>query len=190
MLIRTQDAVWAPGVSDADLLETYRAMTGDATFVAFDPPESARPRTAMAILAAEHAAGRAGVSKHAQPEPLTAAELRARMQEKVAAENSALDGSRKQKRANNFMEQDMARKKPAGADPSQRGRPTHPDFKVRATGAGKTKVRAESARGKLLAHIAASKKPTAVSDLDAAFERKTLGDVRVLIQLGHLVAVE
>ena len=58
----------------ADLVETYNALTGKA-IKKFETIEIGRTRTRMAILAAEAAAGKAGVAKHEKPTAKTVEEL-------------------------------------------------------------------------------------------------------------------
>lgn len=74
----------------ADLVETYNAMAGKS-IKKFETIEIGRTRTRMAILAAESAAGKAGVAKHETPtaktvEELAAAGVKTTTEEPVAAE--------------------------------------------------------------------------------------------------------
>lgn len=89
MILRSQDEVAEAKM--ADLVETYNAMTGKA-IKKFESIEIGRVRVNNALLAAENAAGHAGVNKHEVPKPLTVEELKAKKGDQPAT-NEADDAS-------------------------------------------------------------------------------------------------
>lgn len=180
--------------SDEDLRDTYRAMTGDNE-AEFEDRAIAYNKASMAVLSAEYEAGQLGVPKdaHGAVVAMTHEERMAKVRARTAHfGNVRSDAPHNANSHQHQQEHIMATKKAtpkAKASEEAVGRgPTPKEFNVKATGAGTTKVRGESARGQILAYIAEHKK-ISVSALDEHFGKRTLGEVRVLIKLGHVEEV-
>lgn len=195
-VLRDREAVLT--ASDEDLLETYREMTGKLDAPPFTMRSIAEIQTSMAMLAGQYAAEQLGVPKdQGKTVPLTLAELTARVQHRsttgahAAALNSALAPTTGTIMASKEAKKTKTPKaeKAEAAAPAQRGRkPINATFKL--TGEGTTNVRETSNRGQILKHMGELPGKKATSDeLNATFGRNTLGDLRVLVRLGHLVEV-
>lgn len=187
-----RDRAACAAASDADLLETYRAMTGKLDHPGFSCREALELQASHAILAGQYAAEQLGVPKDmaaTEVSPLTLAEVTARVTQRSDSRYGARAVAVEQQRTGTIdMTETKATKAPK-AEGTKPGRKTgNPTFKL--TGHGTTSVRASSARGQLMAHIETlpNKKAT-LDELNAKFERNTLGDCRVLVRLCHLEEV-
>ena len=188
--------------SASDLLETYEAMTG-APAPANVSVEGLRNMTSMAVLSNIDAAGHLGVQRGAKADPMTHHELESRRRARgvtaagIDAHGSGGRTSRSSTEGQFPLESNtMATAKKTttkktvtaeSAVEAKGGRPKTP-VTVSVTGNGTTKVRPTSFRGRVLAAIAAKKK-ISTTELDAQFEKPTLGEVRTLEKLGHVAVV-
>jgi hypothetical protein len=177
-------------------------MTGQLDHSGFACREALEIQASMALLSGQYRAEQLGVAKdqHGSTHPLTLAEAT----ERVANRSNGVTGARTAAVFNHQrttlgiddMASDKTKATKAAPKPkapkaeateaATRGRkPTNPSFKL--TGEGSTNVRASSNRGQILAHLAElpGKKAT-TEELNATFGRNTLGDLRVLVRLGHL----
>lgn len=173
-IIRDRNAV--RGADLADLNHTYRALKGEPTHPGFTNRAAAEVQVGMAIMAAEDAAGHAGVPKGTQPKALTPQELQ---------------------RANPYKEGTLSHQLHeaiASQQPIQR-REAQPKEKssrvtihrVRATFAGTSKPQAGSTRNAVLLHLQSLPNATAtVEELEAHFKQPVRGYLQKLVEKNHV----
>lgn len=178
-VIRTQAEI--PGASDADLRETIEALSGERP-AAGASRAKLESSTVSAIMSAQDADAKSGVPKGAKGEAKTKAELakKARKSPDAAAPKSTPKASK-------------PKAEKAEGTAGKRGRApvfTH----VTTKGCeGRSKVRADSVRGQVLAHVTAYvnryDKPLDVLKIDEKFGVPTRGFLAKLIEHNHIAGV-
>ena len=183
-IIRDRDAVRSASLED--LNHTYRELKGDPGFKGFTARAAAEVQVGMAIMAAQDAAGHAGVPKGTKQLPvLTPTEL-------AAKTNPYKEGtlSHALKEAIDKQQPIAPRPKAAEKPPSDRAKRIVIK-RVMATGMGESKPQAGSVRNQILLHIQSLPNGmAAVEDLEAHFQRPVRGYLQKLIEKNHLVIIE
>jgi len=186
-LIRNRDAVQGATMEDLDY--TFRELRGQPDFVGFTTRAAAETQVHMAIMAAQDAAGRAGIPAGTKPPTLTARELAERMN---AADNPYKDGtmSHALRAAIDKSPPIQPRPKAAEKPPAERT-PKQTIDRVRATLEGTSRPQAGSMRSAVLQRIQESPERTAsVKDLSAHFQVDVRGHIQKLIEKNHLTIVQ
>lgn len=182
-IIRDRDAI--RGASLEDLNHTYRELKGEPDFKGFTARAAAEVQVGMAIMAAQDAAGHAGVPKGTKPPVLTAQEL-------AAKTNPYKEGtlSHALKEAIDKQQPITPRPKAAEKPPSDRAKRIVIK-RVMATGMGESKPQAGSIRNQILTHIQSLPDGVAtVEALEAHFQHPVRGYLQKLIEKNHLVILE
>lgn len=181
-IIRDRSAV--AGATLEDLNHTYRELKGQPGFKGFTNRAAAEVQVGMAIMAAQDAAGHAGVPKGVKIQnlqPLTAQE---------AANNPYKEGTMSHKLHAAIQQQQPI-------EPRPKASPTTPAPKrtvinrVMATLAGDSKPQVGSVRNQVLIFIQQSENHCCtVAELEAHFQRPVRGYLQKLIEKNHLVVIE
>lgn len=168
-----------------DLNHTYRALKGDPGFKGFTTRAAAEVQVGMAIMAAQDAAGHAGVPKGTQPPVLTAAEL-------AAKTNPYKEGT-----LSHRLHEEIAQQQPITPRPKAEDKPPAERSKrlvihrVMATFMGESKPQAGSIRNQVLLYIQAAENHTCtVAELEEHFKTPVRGYLQKLIEKNHLVILE
>lgn len=174
-LIRTQAE--AQVASGAALDAALMAYAGEAR-PAGATDAAMRVRVCMALLSAQDAAGRLGVPKGTRPHPLTIEERKSIM----ARANKAYP-------AGTIAAELKAARRPRPADDQVAPPPRAKIHRVRATGAGTSKLQSGSARAAILSHIPSSATGITVEALDEATGMNTRPHLQKLLERGHIEAI-
>lgn len=195
MTILTQAQAAADDASMADLLETYKHLTGNAPSK-FASIAIGKTRVAMAFMAAAAADEQTGVPKGAKGEPKGRSEIKAKAKTKGVPTPPGLEeeaefppGSMAAEltKATKAMTPIVKREKKAPGAPGEKRTPI---YAVQATFAGTSKPQPGSERNNILVRIQDSKNNAAtLESLDKHFEKPTKGFIQKLIEVKHLVAL-
>ena len=182
-IIRDREAV--RGASLEDLNHTYRELKGEPDFKGFTARAAAEVQVSMAIMAAQDAAGHAGVPKGTQPPVLTANEL-------AAKTNPYKEGTLSHKLHDEIAAQQPITPRPKAEDKPPAERSKRVVIKrVMATFMGESKPQAGSIRNQILTHIQSLPDGVAtVEELEAHFNHPVRGYLQKLIEKNHLVILE
>lgn len=182
-IIRDREAVRSASLDD--LNHTYRELKGEPGFKGFTTRAAAEVQVGMAIMAAQDAAGHAGVPKGTQPPVLTATEL-------AAKTNPYKEGTLSHK-----LHEEIAAQQPITPRPKAEDKPPAERSKrvvikrVMATFMGESKPQAGSIRNQVLTHIQQAENHTCtVEELEAHFQQPVRGYLQKLIEKNHLVIIE
>ncbi len=182
-IIRDRDAV--RGASLEDLNHTYRELKGEPDHPGFTQRAAAEVQVSMAIMAAQDAAGHAGVPKGSQPPVLTAQEL-------AAKTNPYKEGT-----LSHALKEAIDKQTPIAPRPKAAEKPVADRAKrlvikrVMATLDGESKPQAGSIRNQVLAFIQQAENHTCtVEELEAHFKQPVRGYLQKLIEKKHLVTIE
>jgi hypothetical protein len=180
-IIRDRTAV--RGSSLEDLNHTYRELKGQPDFPGFTNRSAAEVQVHMAIMAAEDAAGHAGVPAGTKPVAKTPAEL---------GHNPYREGSLSHRLHAEISGQQPIAARPKAADKPAEERAQRVVIRcVRATFAGTSKPQSASLRNQVLLHIQAAPEHTCtVEALEGHFRVPVRGHLQKLIEKGHLALVE
>ena len=182
-IIRDREAI--RGASLEDLNHTYRELKGEPDFKGFTARAAAEVQVGMAIMAAQDAAGHAGVPKGTQPPVLTTKEL-------AAKTNPYKEGTLSHKLHEEIAAQQPITPRPKAAEKPAAERSKRVVIKrVMATGTGDSKPQAGSVRNQILLHIQTLPNGVAtVEELEAHFNHPVRGYLQKLIEKNHLVILE
>lgn len=182
-IIRDRNAV--RGASLDDLNHTYRELKGEPGFKGFSNRAAAEVQVGMAIMAAQDAAGHAGVPKGAAAPVLTAAEL-------ANKGNPYKEGT-----LSHRLHDEIAAQQPIVPRPKAAEKPTTERSKrvvinrVRATNSGASRPQSTSVRNQVLVYIQSLPGGEAtVQELERHFNHPVRGYLQKLIEKNHLTIVE
>lgn len=177
-IIRSRDQVYSAPIEV--LTASYRELRGEPEHPGFGNIDAARVAVSNAILAAEDVVAHAGVPRGVAPVAKTVREL---------GYNPYAPGTMSHELYSKIAEQQpIERRAPADAAAAP-GRVTIQ--RVRATGAGTSKVQPGSVRAAVLARVQASPRQTAtVAELEKHFGHPVRGYLQKLIEKQHLVIVQ
>ena len=191
-ILRTQQEV-TESTPMADLLETYNALTGKS-IKKFESRAVAQQRVKMAILAAEDAAGKAGVRKGEKPRAATVAELADKAAGKTTEPRSPMTD----------MASSLTNPYPAGSLSAQlrdkankalpigerKSSPRVKFTRVVPTFAGESKPNPKSDRARVLEFIQQHKAGVDVAAIERHFGMPCRGFLQKLAEKNHIKAVE
>ena len=178
-LIRDRDAV--RGALMEDLNHTYRQLKADPSFKGFANRAAAEVQVSMAIMAAEDAAGHAGVPKGVRPKALTPKELQSANPYKEGTMSHALHEA--------INQQDPI--EPRAKKSENPAATRHVIKRVRATFMGESKPQSGSIPNQVLLNILQAENHTCtVEELEAHFQQPVRGFLQKLIEKNHLVVIE
>ena len=182
-IIRDRDAV--RGAALEDLNHTYRELKGEPGFKGFATRAAAEVQVNMAIMAAQDAAGHAGVPKGTQPPVLTAQEL-------ATKTNPYKEGTLSHKLHEEITAQQPITPRPKAVDKPAAERAKRLVIKrVMATFMGESKPQAGSIRNQVLNYIQQAENHTCtVEELEEHFKTPVRGYLQKLIEKNHLVIIE
>lgn len=179
-IIRDRDAV--RGASMDDLNHTYRELKGEPNHPGFTQRAAAEVQVGMAIMAAQDAAGHAGVPKGTQPPVLTAQEL-------ATKTNPYKEGT-----LSHALKEAVDKQTPITPRPKAVDKPAAERLvikRVMATFMGESKPQAGSIRNQVLQYIqAAENHCCTVEELEEHFKTPVRGYLQKLIEKNHLVTIE
>lgn len=181
-IIRNRDAV--RGAAMEDLNATYRALKGEPSFKGFSTRTAAEVQVSMAIMAAEDAAGHAGVPKGVTPQALTPSEIK--------TNNPYKEGTLSHELHKAVTGQQPIEPRPKAAEKDAKERqPRVLIHKVRATFEGTSRPQAGSLRGQILTWIQEQPEHTVtVAALEEHFNQPVRGYLQKLIEKNHLLIVQ
>lgn len=182
-IIRDRAAISTASLDD--LNHTYRALKGDPGFRGFTTRAAAEVQVNMAIMAAQDAAGHAGVPKGTEPPVLTAAEL-------AGKTNPYKEGTLSHRLHDEIEKQQPITPRPKAEDkpPAERSKRLV-IHRVMATFMGESKPQAGSIRNQVLLYIQAAENHTCtVAELEEHFQQPVRGYLQKLIEKNHLVILE
>jgi hypothetical protein len=181
-ILRTQNEVETATMEE--MVHTFNAMRGEAR-ESFPSIEVARTQTRMAILSAQHEAGKAGVPKGATPVAKTVAEL---------GFNPYQPGTLSHRLHSEIMDQTPIDPRPKKAELPKEERANVKRLiitAVRATHAGKSRPQAGSTRAQVLKFIQDSPESTCtVAALEEHFKLPVRGFLQKLLEKEHIVVIE
>lgn len=179
-IIRNRDAIRSASLED--LNHTYRELKGEPDFKGFTQRAAAEVQVGMAIMAAQDAAGHAGVPKGSLPPVLTAQEL-------AAKTNPYKEGT-----LSHALKEAVDKQTPIEPRPKKAEAPANKRMvikRVMATFDGGSKPQAGSIRNQVLQYIqAAENHCCTVEELEAHFKQPVRGYLQKLIEKNHLVTIE
>lgn len=179
-IIRDRSAV--KGAAMEDLNATYRALKNEPGFKGFNTRAAAEVQVQMAIMAAENAAGHAGVPKGITPKALTPQEIK--------TNNPYKEGTLSHELHNAVKAQQPIEPRPKASEDKERA-PRILINRVRATFAGTSRPQPGSVRGQILTWIQEQPNNTAtVEALEAHFNQPVRGYLQKLIEKSHLVVIQ
>lgn len=174
-MIRTQEQ--ARRASRAELDAAHLAYRGEALLAQMSDA-AARVAVSMAILSAEAAHGRIGIPKGTRPQPLTLKERRRLM---AKANTNYPAGT---------IAAELKAQRTPEPDPNKPAlRPRQKIERVRATGAGTTRLQANSIRAQVMRHIPSDAAGITVEALDAACGFPTRPHLQKLLEVNHIEAL-
>lgn len=179
-VLRTQSA--ADSATMAELVHTWNELRGEA-LTTFPSIEIARTRVRMAILAAQNESGKAGVPKGSAPVAKTVAEL---------GHNPYAEGTISHRLHDEIAAQRPITPRPKKEDlPPEERRARLVLERVRATGAGTSRVQSGSIRGAVLKFIQdAPGGSCSVEDLERHFQQPVRGYLQKLLEKNHIAVAE